>query len=369
MVKTGLDILSDGNTSFLKGLKIGLAANPASVNKNYEHAAEILMKENGWKLKALFGPQHGWFGDTQDNMIEWEGGTGLKGIPLYSLYGKVREPTENMLKGLDAVLVDFQDVGCRVYTFIQTLYLIIKACFQLKKLVIVLDRPNPIGNTVEGPVLQKEFTSFIGFTSIPLRHGKTIGQLARYYRDEWPCELNVIEMQDYDPKNYFDETGLPWVIPSPNMPSLNTAIVYPGIVLLEGTNISEGRGTTQPFELVGAPNVNASKIADYLNGLSLDGVHFRPHYFTPTFNKWKETLCGGVQIHVTDRKCFHAVKSGSAVLNAFKLLFSGFEWLKPPYEYEYEKMPIDILTGSDNIRKMIDANDTLESIFNYIDQI
>ena len=258
------------------------------------HSSDILKSHDGdlFQLKALFGPQHGYLGQTQDNMIEWAGFKHPQwGIPVYSLYGEHREPTPEMLSGLDAILIDMQDVGARYYTFVWTMYLCMKAAEKAGIHVVVLERPNPIdGVTVEGPLLDPEYRSFVGLHPIPARHGKTIGQLAQQFqREAFPaCALTVLDMEGWDPRMYFEETGLPWVIPSPNMPTVDTAVVYPGMCLLEATNMSEGRGTTKPFEIFGAAWITDGRdFAAKLNALGLPGVHFREAYFQPTFHKFQ----------------------------------------------------------------------------------
>lgn len=353
MTKTGLDQFFDKVAPLLQGKKVGLLAHPASVNSDLNHALHLLASNDGWRLTTLFGPQHGWLGNDQDNMIEWQGGK-LENLYLYSLYGEHRKPTAEMLRDCQVIVVDLQDVGCRVYTFIQTLYLVMQAAAENKKQVIVLDRPNPIGNRIEGPMLNTDFATFVGFTAINLRHGLTIGELARFYRLQIECDLEVITMQGYKSNSYFDQTGLPWVFPSPNMPTLETAIVYPGAVLFEATHISEGRGTTKPFEILGAPDIKPDHFAKSLEQYNLEGVSFRPLKFTPTFHKFKDELCGGIQYHVTDRNKFQPVLAAVALLKEFKKQSKHFAWLDPPYEYEYEKMPIDILAGSDRLRNMIE---------------
>lgn len=335
----------------LRGMRLGLVAHPASVDSNLRHATEILRGRPDLNLTALFGPQHGWYGEAQDNMIE-----SVRLTRVFSLYGKVREPTDRMLSHVDAIIVDMQDVGTRVYTFIQTLYLIMRACAKNGKPVVVLDRPNPIGDTIEGPMLDMRYASFVGLTAIPLRHGLTIGDLAMRYQRDLGTDLTVVRMKEYDRKMYFEETGLPWVLPSPNMPTVDAAVVYPGTVLIEGTSVSEGRGTVKPFEIIGAAGVDSEKLARELTSYRLAGAVFRPVYFQPTFNKHAGKLCGGVQIHVTDRRCFHATLTGVAVLKAFRRLDRRFCWKKPPYEYEYRKMPIDILAGGPRLREMVDRD-------------
>jgi uncharacterized protein YbbC (DUF1343 family) len=361
MTLTGLDRVAKGEVNF-EGARVALLAHPASVTKTVQHASEVIHLTSSAQLRCLIGPQHGWFGDTQDNMIEWEGDQYKSDLPMYSLYGKDREPTEEMLTDVDTIIVDLQDVGCRVYTFIQTLYLTMKSAQSYHKKVIVLDRPNPIGNVQEGPWLSPNFFTFVGLQPIALRHGYTIGELATAFQKDFSCELEVIKMEGYDPNNYFDQSNCPWVFPSPNMPSLDTAIVYPGTVLFEATNISEGRGTTKPFELIGSPSLKLQSLSKYLAKLKLPGILFRETAFEPTFHKFKEQLCYGVQLHVTDRRIFLPVLTGMALIHGFQLYDPGFKWLAPPYEYEYEKMPIDILAGSSSFRDAINEGCDLKSL-------
>jgi uncharacterized protein YbbC (DUF1343 family) len=336
----------------LRGARVGAVLHPASVSSTLEHTSRILERLNGelFQLRALFGPQHGFLGQTQDNMIEWKSYQhGRLHIPVYSLYGEHREPTNEMLQEVDVLLVDLQDIGARYYTFIWTLYLCLRACEKRGVHVVVLDRPNPInGVTVEGSPIEKGYESFVGMHPIPVRHGKTIGELATQFRDEvFPkCRLTVLPMKDWDRAMWFDQTGLPWVMPSPNMPTLDTATVYPGMCLLEGTNISEGRGTTRPFEIFGAPFIDAAKIYRELNGLRLPGVFFRENYFQPTFNKFAGQLCAGAQIHVLERNVYRAFQTGVEIIRCIRRLYpENFAWKQPPYEYEYKKLPIQVLLG------------------------
>ncbi len=342
----------------LRGKKLGAVLHPASVTTDYRHTLNVLRELNGnlFRLSALFGPQHGIKGHTQDNMIEWEGYTDPElGIPVYSLYGTHREPTPEMLRDVEVLFVDLQDVGARYYTFIWTLFLCMKACEKLNIPVVVLDRPNPINCVdTEGPVLDLNYTSFVGLHSLPIRHGKTIGELAKIFQEErFPnCELYIMEMKNYDSKMWFDKTGLPWIMPSPNMPTLDTAVVYPGMCLLEATNVSEGRGTTRPFEIFGAPFIKADKLCHYMNSLKLPGVYFRENYFQPTFHKGAGQICGGAQIHVLDRNVFRSFDMAVKLLQyLFNTYPNDFAWKAPPYEYEYEKLPIDILLGNGTFRK------------------
>ena len=340
----------------LKNARVGAVLHPASVLSNYVHVFELLKSLNGklFQLKALFGPQHGILGQTQDNMIEWEGYLDPElNIPVYSLYGKHREPTAEMLEGLDALIIDLQDVGARYYTFIWTLYLCMKACEKQKVPIFVVNRPNPLGNQQEGPVLNPNYRSFVGLHPIIPRHGKTIGELALQFKKEaFPnCELHIFKMKHWNPVQWFDETGLPWVLPSPNMPTLDTAIVYPGMCLLEATNISEARGTTKPFELLGAPWIEGKTFARDLNQMDLPGAYFREAYFQPTFHKHQGELCQGVQIHVTDRKEYLPWRTGLEVIQYIRKKYpEHFQWKQPPYEYEYDKLPIEVLVGG-NVHK------------------
>jgi uncharacterized protein YbbC (DUF1343 family) len=351
-VELPLDHLDQLWPQKFRGARIGALLHPASISSRLEHASRILERYNPdlFRLAAFFGPQHGFLGQTQDNMIEWQSYEHPRlHIPVYSLYGEHREPTAEMLKGLDVLLVDLQDVGARYYTFIWSLYLCMDACEKVGIAVVVLDRPNPInGVTTEGPVLHVNCKSFVGMHPIPVRHGKTIGELAQQFRDEaFPkCELSILTMKNWEREMWFDQTGLPWVMPSPNMPTLHTATVYPGMCLLEGTNISEGRGTTQPFEIFGAPFIDAEWLCNELNKLKLPGVFFRENYFQPTFHKFAGKLCGGAQLHVTDRNAFHPFQTGLEIIRAIRRLYPDqFAWKQPPYEYETKKLPIEILLG------------------------
>jgi uncharacterized protein YbbC (DUF1343 family) len=351
-VQLPIDHLPERWPNKFRSARIGALVHPASVSSKLEHASRIVERHSGdlFRLAAFFGPQHGFLGQTQDNMVEWKSYEHPRlHIPVYSLYGDHREPTAEMLGGLDVLLIDLQDIGSRYYTFSWTLYLCIRACERYGTAVIVLDRPNPInGVTTEGPVLDPNYESFVGMHPIPVRHGRTIGELAQQFRDEaFPkCELSVLPMKNWQRAMWFDQTGLPWVMPSPNMPTLETATVYPGMCLFEGTNISEGRGTTRPFEIFGAPFIDAEKLCTELNALKLPGVFFRENYFQPTFQKFAGQLCAGAQIHVIDRERFQPFKTGIEIIRAIRSLYPDqFEWKQPPYEYEREKLPIEILLG------------------------
>lgn len=336
----------------LRGTRIGAVLHPASVSATLAHSSRILesLSPRLFRLAALFGPQHGYLGQTQDNMIEWEGYRHPRlGIPVHSLYGENREPTDGMLRGLDALFIDLQDIGTRYYTFIWTMYLCMKACSGRGIPVLVCDRPNPInGTTIEGALPDTSYRSFVGLHPISVRHGKTIGELAIQFRDEaFPeCKLEVLPMEGWKRSMWFDQTGLPWVLPSPNMPTLETATVYAGMCLLEATNISEGRGTSRPFELFGAPWIRGEEFAAGLNALALPGVYFREAYFLPTFHKYAGETCAGAQLHITDRDRFLPFRTGVEIIRYTQASYAAkFEWKPPPYEYEYRRLPIEVLIG------------------------
>jgi uncharacterized protein YbbC (DUF1343 family) len=288
-----------------------------------------------------------------------------RGVPVYSLYSETREPTGEMLRGVDALVVDLQDVGTRIYTYIYTMANCLKAARRHGLRVFVCDRPNPIGGShVEGPMLVAGFESFVGLYPIPMRHGMTIGELARLFNEHFAigAELEVVAMEGWHRDRFHDEAGAPWVMPSPNIPTLDSAIVYPGTVLFEGTSVSEGRGTTRPFELVGSPPIAAERFAERLNQRRLPGVFFRPAVFEPTFHKHARRTCGGCQIHVLDRRTFRPVLTGVALVEAFRAEDPEFAWRDPPYEYEAEKLPFDILAGSSELREQIEAGVPAEEI-------
>jgi uncharacterized protein YbbC (DUF1343 family) len=357
-VSTGIEVLLREQASLISGARVGAVVHPASVLANLQHSADALASVRSFRLVSLFGPQHGARGEKQDNMIESsfyvDPGTGL---PVHSLYGETRRPTEEMLSDLDVVVYDLQDVGTRVYTFIHTLAYCMEACARYGKRMIVLDRPNPINGThIEGNLLDPAFRSFVGLFPLPMRHGMTVGELAQLYNSEFGigCQLNVVPMQGWRREMWFDQTGLPWIMPSPNLPTLEGATVYPGMVLIEGTMLSEGRGTTRPFEFTGAPYIEPRALAQSLNALNLRGASFRPAYFEPTFQKWAGEMCGGVQIHVHDRNAFEPFLTGIAVISTVRMLYpEWFQWRQPPYEYENVKLPIEILCGGSRIPQEI----------------
>jgi uncharacterized protein YbbC (DUF1343 family) len=358
VVTLGSEVLLDSGR--LAGTKVGVVCNPASLDRQFRHVVERLAAADGVDLRAIFGPQHGFRSDVQDNMIETPHARDPeRRVPIYSLYSETREPTAEMLSGLDALVVDLQDIGARIYTYVYTLANCLRAGRRHRVRVIVCDRPNPIGGAaVEGALLRYGFESFVGQFPIPMRHGMTIGELARLFNEDFGigAELEVVPMQGWTREMYWEQTGLPWVMPSPNIPTPDSAVVYPGTVLFEGVMLSEGRGTTRPFELVGAPWIVAERFAAAMNAAGLPGVHFRPAVFEPTFQKYAKQACGGCQLHVTDRRAFRPVLTGVALIDCFRRSDPAtFAWRQPPYEYEHDKMPIDILSGSDELRRQIEA--------------
>lgn len=366
-VLTGLDLFNSNLPKKFKGLRAGLLVHPASINSKIQHVSQLFVKSCKVQIKAFFGPQHGIYGQTQDNMIEWNGFFDSKtGLPVYSLYGETRKPSYEMFREIDIMLIDLQDIGARYYTFIWTMDLCMQSCSELNKPVIVLDRPNPInGLGVEGTVLDPGYYSFVGLKPLPIRHGMTIGEIGSYIKNIFYQNLDyhVIKMEGWKRKMWFDNTKLPWVMPSPNMPTLDTATVYPGMCLLEGTILSEGRGTTRPFEIFGAPFIDSDMLAERLNAFKLKGIIFRPMWFQPTFQKYAGELCGGAQMHVIDRSIFKPFKTAVAILKAVHDLYPKKQlWGQPPYEYETVKMPIDMLCGTDKIRNDIDNGESLQTM-------
>jgi len=370
-VRCGIARLLDGGASVGKADAIGLVLHPASVTAGLTLSADAL-REAGFRLKALFGPQHGARGEKQDNMIESDAYVdALTGLPVHSLYSEVRKPSPEMLDGLDALLFDLQDVGVRVYTFVWTMALAMEACAEAGVRFVVLDRPNPVGGLrSEGPVLRRGYESFVGLHPIPLRHALTCGELARWLNERRGigCDLEVVPCDGWRRRMRWVDTGLPWVQPSPNLPTPWSCEVYPGMVLLEGTNLSEGRGTTRPFELFGAPYLDPHALAALVSEELGAGVTLRPCYFEPTFQKHAGQICGGGQLHVTDPDPFEPVRTAVAlVAGAKRLAPAAFEWRPPPYEYEDELMPIDILWGHDGLRRGVDSGASVDDILAGVD--
>jgi uncharacterized protein YbbC (DUF1343 family) len=384
-VLTGLEVLARERPRWLKGRRVGLLMHPASVDAALVLARDIVHRLCGASLRALFGPQHGFAGEKQDNMIEsGHGVDAALGIPVHSLYSETRAPTPAMLDGIDLLLVDLQDVGTRVYTFEWTTALAIEACAAAGKEVVVLDRPNPIGGeAIEGNLIRQGYTSFVGLYPVPMRHALTLGELAALVnarmagaagrpepraggpalRCPGRCELTVVPMQGWRRGMLFPDTGLPWVLPSPNMPTFDTAVVYPGQVLLEGTNVSEGRGTTRPFEIMGAPFIDIAAVRRRFERRRLRGVALRPHSFEPTFHKWAGKVCHGFQLHVTDRAAYRPYLTTLALLQD---IIAGhrehFAWKQPPYEYVTDRLPIDVLLGDPAVRAALEGGADLRAL-------
>jgi uncharacterized protein YbbC (DUF1343 family) len=367
IVHSGLDVLVRDGHPMLRGKKVGLVVHQASVDRNLRYAQDLLAQRDDFQVAALFGPQHGIWGTTQDNMIEWEGFHDSRHrVPVHSLYGEHRKPTPAMLEGVEAVVIDLQDVGARLFTFIWTATLVMEACVEKGIPVLVLDRPNPInGVDVEGPLHDEAFASFVGRFSIPVRHGMTLGEMLGMFNRTraMGCDLHVVPCEGWRRAMWWEETGLPWAMPSPNMPTVDTAVVYPGGCLIEGTMLSEGRGTTRPFEIIGAPYVDAYALAEALNEEGLAGVRFRPLFFEPTFQKHARQTCGGVFLHVTDRAAFRSVEAFVALLHHVRRLYpANFAWKQPPYEYETVKMPVDILAGGESLRTAVEQGTAPRSL-------
>jgi uncharacterized protein YbbC (DUF1343 family) len=365
-VHSGLEVLLHRRLDLLAGARVGLLAHQASVDARLEHAATLLADSRAVRLTTLFAPEHGLWGAAQDHAPIGATRDPVTGLPVHSLYGARRAPTPAMLRGIDALVVDLQDVGSRYYTFVWTAALAMQACARSGVRVVVLDRPNPLGGAVvEGNVADPAFASFVGLYPLPIRHAMTIGELAGYLNAQHRlgADLTVVPMRRWRRAMLWEDTGLPWVAPSPNMPTPDTARVYSGGCLIEGSNLSEGRGTTRPFEWVGAPYVDAAAYADGLNRLGLPGVRFRPTRFRPTFHKWAGRLCGGVQLHVTDARVFKSFLTGLAVLQvARRQAPRAFRWRQPPYEFERRRLPIDILLGTDTIRRRLERGEPLAAI-------
>lgn len=371
MMKTGLDVFLDDAQlrKPLAGKRVALLAHPASVTANLVHAMDALMQLPDIRLVAGFGPQHGLRGDKQDNMIESPDFVDpLHAIPVFSLYGAVRRPTSDMMNTFDVLLVDLQDLGCRIYTFITTLRYVLEAAAQHGKQVWILDRPNPVGRPVEGLRLRKGWESFVGAGELPMRHGLTLGELSGWFARtlKLDVEFHVVKMQGWQ-CNESPGFGWPlyqrtWINPSPNAPNLWMARCYAGTVMLEGTTLSEGRGTTRPLELFGAPDIDARAVVSKMESLAphwLKGCRLRECWFEPTFHKHAGKLCSGVQIHVEDAAYLHAAfkpwRIQALAFKAIRLLYPHYElWRDFPYEYELQRLAIDVINGSSLLREWVD---------------
>lgn len=367
-MRNGLDVLLEDPTRWLAG-RVGLIANPTTVDTQLQHGADRLAAHPTIDLRLLFGPEHGIRSDAQYMEGIADEHDAATGIPVVSLYGDTFEslsPRLEHLNAIDTLVYDVQDVGTRYYTYAATMALAMRAAFSAGVRMVVLDRANPLGGLcVEGGGIEAGLESFVGLYPVPQRHGLTVGELARLYQRAFKleCDLHVVPCEGWTRGLTFDRTGLPWVMPSPNMPTLDTAFVYPGLCLLEGTNISEGRGTTRPFELLGAPFVHAQELAAELNAMHIPGLVARAAAFTPTFDKFAGMLCRGVQLHVIDRSAFPAYCCGLAVLIALKKLYpEHLSWRSEPYEFRDDVPAIDLLTGTPRVREAIDQGKPLEAV-------
>jgi uncharacterized protein YbbC (DUF1343 family) len=366
IVRPGLEVLLDDPRA-IAGKNIGLVTNQSAVTSDLRHVVDLLHRGREWKLTTLFGPEHGIWGEAQDMAHVDHSTDPMTGLTVYSLYGASESdlaPRRELLENLDALVVDLQDIGSRYYTFIYTMALCMRTAAEAGVQVIVLDRPNPIdGLHLEGNIREEQFSSFVGMFPLPTRHAMTAGELAHYFNNVFQlnCDLVVIPMRGWRRSMWWDETGLPWVIPSPNMPTVSTATVYPGMCLIEGTNLSEGRGTTHPFELFGAPWLDPFKLAERLNAIELPGIRFRPHYFLPTFQKHAGKVCGGVELHVTNRADFEPYRTGLwCVKVARDMNPEKFDWRRETYEFVSDRLAIDLLAGSARYREIVERGGNID---------
>ncbi|MBU1566830.1 MAG: DUF1343 domain-containing protein [Proteobacteria bacterium] len=358
MLKIGFEVLLDKPPPSLTGKRIGYLSNQASIVRTLEHGRILLQKKFGRQLTCLFSPQHGFFSEKQDNMVESDHlFDHVTGLPIFSLYGEHRRPTAEMFERFDVLLIDLCDVGTRVYTFLYTMVYCLELAAELGKEVIVLDRPNPLGGEkIEGNLLHPDCSSFVGLYPLPMRHGLTFGELAVLINNEFEiwAEVTVVKMQGWRRNMIFRHTDFPWVAPSPNMPTPETALVYPGQVIWEGTNVSEGRGTTQPFEFVGAPFWSHEAMLNQLEKIELPGCYLRPIVFQPTSGKWAGEPCRGFQIHVIDAETYMPYRTSLALLQATMHLYpDDFRYKEPPYEYEFERLPLDLILGDRTVREQL----------------
>lgn len=379
-MQTGLDRLFRLHKNILQGKRVGVLGHPASIDKLYRPILRALSEDCDGQLVALFGPEHGFDGQAQDMEAVESKSTphpwplspkGRGEIMHYSLYGNNFEslrPKKEWLKNCEVLIIDLQDIGSRYYTFIYTMAFCMEVAGQTGTKVLVLDRPNPInGHQVEGNLVREKFRSFVGYFPLANRHGMTIGELAQMFREEFSisCELEIIPMKGWHRRRYFDELDLPWVLPSPNMPTVDTAVVYPGMCLLEGTELSEGRGTTRPFEIFGAPFIDPEKLIRRLKDFRLPGVRFRPLHFKPSFQKHAGQVCGGAQIHVTRRRAFKSLLTGIAVIKAIRELYpKQFHYREKAYEFVQDIPAIDLLAGNEQLRSQLEKDIPLKEIEN-----
>ncbi|MBI2974668.1 MAG: DUF1343 domain-containing protein [Deltaproteobacteria bacterium] len=374
-MKLGNEILLSKEISLLKGKKVGVLAHAASLDSSGRHIVNLLFdveKDGGFKVTTIFGPEHGIKGIAQDLEAVQDGKYEKNGrnIPVYSLYGDTfqsLQPAPSMLKDVEVLVIDLQDIGSRYYTYANTMAFCMRVCAAMKIDVVICDRPNPInGVSIEGPIVEPEFRSFVGMYPLPVRHGKTIGELAKFFAKNDALNekyVKIIPMSGWKREWHWDETGLKWTNPSPNMRSLTAALLYPGMCLLEGTNISEGRGTHTPFETIGAPWIDGEELARKLRSYKLEGIDFDPTIFTPTARKFEGERCEGLQFIITDRKKFKSFMTGLALIHAIALLYrKHFKWRREPYEFVDDLPAIDVLTGNGQFRKLVDKGKAFEEI-------
>jgi len=372
-VKTGLDVIQEGRLLELKNKRVALLGHPASIDASFRSLYDVCV-DSGLTIVKLFGPEHGFFGDAQDMESVGHATFGASQIPIVSLYGESRTSLlldPSLLEDVDVLICDLQDVGARYYTFSYTLAFALRACASAGVKCIVLDRPNPIGGKqVRGNLVKSQFTSFVGEYPLPTQHGLTMGELAHFFRDhdKLDVDLEVIWMRGWKREFYFDQTDLPWVFPSPNMPSLDAAIIYPGLCLIEGTNLSEGRGTTRPFELIGAPYIDdPHRFAQIAREAGVDGAILRPCWFKPMFQKHAGAMCGGVQIHIADRDNLDSIQIAVSLLLAARE-FDGFDWRRERYEFVSDRLAIDLLFGDDTPRLLIENRRSADHILSYLNE-
>jgi uncharacterized protein YbbC (DUF1343 family) len=366
-IATGLDQFGQKSWKKFRGLSLALLANQASVDHNLQNAKNVISALLPGQLKILFGPQHGFRGEDQDNMVETEDYLDPElNIPVFSLYGNKTDKLSDSLGNVDLLIIDLQDVGTRVYTFITTMLYCLKEAAKAGKRVLVLDRLNPLGGEmIEGNLLQPEFYSLVGPFTIPMRHGMTMGELAYLFKDVFKidCDITVVPLEGWSRQMLWKDTGLRWIMPSPNMPFFETVLVYPGQVIWEGTNISEGRGTCRPFEIFGAPFINPLIIKKELTSKDIEGCHLQEYYFRPTFNKWERKLCGGFMIHVLNPKSYRPYRTSLSLLKIIIETYRDeFAWRKPPYEYDFKRPPIDIILGNSSIRATLEEGKDIDEL-------
>ena len=357
LVLLGIDRLQKDDFRPIRGMKVGLLSNISCCDSKLRPTISLFENSKKTELTTIFAPEHGLFSALQDQVKSPDSRYNRR-IKVFSLYDRQRKPALRTFKKLDAVVIDLPDIGTRYYTFLWSAMLMIEQTARARKKIFILDRPNPLnGITVQGPMIDEGYESFVGLYSIAIRHGMTMGESCTMFNEEYHlgADISVVKMKGWRRNHYLDNAKIHWTMPSPNMPYFSTALAYPGMCLLEGTNVSEGRGTTRPFEVFGAPWIEPHRLADALNKNRIPGALFRPTYFKPTFHKYRGELCGGIQIYVEDRKTFTPVMAGIEIVRSIKKLFPRyFRWRRPPYEFEKEKMPFDILIGNSWVRKAIE---------------